>query len=204
MLAPAELAKLARYCGDSGIRLVSDEIYHGITYGTVASTAIGSNDDAIVINSFSKYFSMTGWRVGWMVVPPNMLRSVECLAQNFFISPPSLSQHAALAAFDCRAELDANVARYAANRALLLEELPKAGFDRFAPADGAFYLYADVGHLTNDSRDLSQRLLREIGVACTPGVDFDPARGNATLRLCFAGASDTIAEAARRIRAWRR
>lgn len=204
MIAPEELTALARYCQDQGIRFVSDEIYHGIVYGIPAATALASSKSAIVVNSFSKYFSMTGWRLGWMVVPKDMLRAVECLAQNLFISPPALSQHAAIGAFGCRAELDANVARYAANRALLLEELPKAGFDCFAPADGAFYLYADIAHLTNDSPDFCRRMLREIGVACTPGIDFDPARGDATLRLSFAGATAAVAEAARRLRAWRR
>jgi aspartate/methionine/tyrosine aminotransferase len=204
MLAPAELAEIARSCRDMGIRFISDEIYHGIVYAETAATALASSDEAIVVNSFSKYFSMTGWRLGWMVVPPDMLRAVECLAQNLYISPPALSQHAAIAAFDCGDELDANVARYAANRALLLTELPKAGLTRFAPADGAFYLYADVGHLTNDSPEFCRRMLRQIGVACTPGVDFDPARGNATLRISFAGSSETMAEAARRLIAWRR
>jgi aspartate/methionine/tyrosine aminotransferase len=204
MLAPAELAEIARSCRDLGIRFISDEIYHGIVYARTAATALASSDEAIVVNSFSKYFSMTGWRLGWMVVPPDMLRAVECLAQNLYISPPALSQHAAIAAFDCGDELDANVARYAANRALLLAELPKAGLVQFAPADGAFYLYADVGHLTNDSPEFCRRMLREIGVACTPGVDFDPARGNAALRISFAGSSETMAEAARRLVSWRR
>lgn len=204
MLAPDELAAIARYCRDMGIRLVSDEIYHGIVYSMTAATALSTSNDTFVVNSFSKYFSMTGWRLGWMVAPADMLRAIECLAQNLFISPPALSQHAALAAFGCRDELDANVARYARNRALLLDELPKAGLTRFAPADGAFYLYADVAHLTNDSPEFCRRMLREIGVACTPGTDFDPARGNATLRLSFAGATDTMAEAARRLRAWAR
>jgi aspartate/methionine/tyrosine aminotransferase len=204
MLPPDELAAIARHCADVGIRLVSDEIYHGITYGMAASTALASSRDAIVVNSFSKYFSMTGWRIGWMVVPDDMVRAVECLAQNLFIAPPSLSQHAAIAAFDCTDELAANVVRYARNRALLLAELPAAGLDRFAPADGAFYLYADIAHLSNDSHDFCSRMLREIGVACTPGIDFDPTRGHATLRLCFAGAEATIAEAARRIKTWQR
>jgi aspartate/methionine/tyrosine aminotransferase len=204
MLAPDELAAIVRYCRDVGIRLISDEIYHGIVYSVTAATALSSGDEAVIVNSFSKYFSMTGWRLGWMVVPVDMLRPIECLAQNLFISPPALSQHAALAAFGCRDELDANVARYARNRALLLDELPKAGFSRFAPADGAFYLYADVAHLTNDSPEFCRRMLREVGVACTPGTDFDPARGNATLRLSFAGTTDAMAEAARRLQTWRR
>jgi aspartate/methionine/tyrosine aminotransferase len=204
MLAPDELAALARYCRDMGIRLVSDEIYHGIVYGKTAATALATSQDVIVVNSFSKYFSMTGWRLGWMVVPPDMLRAVECLAQNLFISPPALAQHAAIVAFDCHDELQANVARYAENRALLLEELPRAGIDKFAPADGAFYLYADIAGLTNDSVAFCQRMLREIGVACTPGVDFDPMRGHATMRLSFAGSTETIATAARRLVDWRR
>jgi aspartate/methionine/tyrosine aminotransferase len=203
MLASDELASLARYCRDSGMRLISDEIYHGIVYGTTAATALATSDDVIVVNSFSKYFSMTGWRLGWMVVPPDMLRAVECLAQNLFISPPALAQHAAIAAFDCHDELQANVARYAENRALLLEELPRAGIGNFAPADGAFYLYADIAEVTNDSVAFCQRMLREIGVACTPGVDFDPTRGHATMRLSFAGSTETIATAARRLIDWR-
>ncbi len=202
MMPAAELAALARYCEAAGIRFVSDEIYHGIVYEGAASTALASSDQAIVINSFSKYFSMTGWRLGWMIVPPELARAVECLAQNLFISPPALSQVAAIAAFECREELDRNVARYAENRALLLEELPKAGFDRLAPADGAFYLYADISALTNDSKDFCGRMLREIGVACTPGVDFDPARGHSTLRFSFAGSTATMAEAARRLKGW--
>jgi len=204
MLRAEELADLARYCETAGIRLVSDEIYHGIGYGLEEATALAFSQSAIIVNSFSKYFSMTGWRLGWMVVPMSLLRAVECLAQNFFISPPALSQHAALAAFECREELDRNVARYRENRDLLLAELPKAGFDRFAPADGAFYLYADVGHLTNDSAEFCRRMLHDIGVAVTPGIDFDPGRGRGTLRISFAGSTATMAEAARRLKSWRR
>ena len=186
------------------MRLVSDEIYHGITYGERAETALAFTEDAIVVNSFSKYFSMTGWRLGWMVVPETLLRSLECLGQNLFISPPTLSQHAAVAVFDCRAELDANVVRYARNRALLLDELPKAGFDRLAHADGAFYLYADVGRMTNDSDGFCKQMLAETGVAATPGIDFDPEHGNRFVRFSFAGPTDDMAEAARRLMAWRR
>jgi len=204
MLGAAELRDLADYCGQRGIRLISDEIYHGITYERAASTALAINPDAIVINSFSKYFSMTGWRLGWMVVPTDLLRAVECLAQNLFISPPSLSQHAGLAVFDCTDELDANVARYARNRSLLLDELPAAGFDRLAPADGAFYLYADVAGLTNDSDEFCRRMLAETGVATTPGIDFDPVRGRSYIRISFAGSEADMAEAARRLKAWRR
>ena len=204
MIDPATLVAIAKHCEAAGIRLISDEIYHGITYEKPAASAAALSDDAIIVNSFSKYFSMTGWRIGWMIVPPDMLRAVECLAQNLFISPPALAQYAALAAFDATEELEANCRRYAENRALLLAELPKAGFERFAPADGAFYLYADIAALTNDSRDFCSRMLREIGVACTPGVDFDPTRGHATMRICFAGATADIAKAVRRLRNWKR
>jgi len=203
MLTPAALAALAGYCSDRGIRLISDEIYHGITFGRRAATVAALSDDAVVVNSFSKYFSMTGWRLGWMIAPPDLARAIECLAQNLFISPPTLAQRAAVAAFDCRAELDANVARYARNRALLLRELPKAGFDDLAPADGAFYIYADVSRLTDDATAFCRRMLAETGVAATPGIDFDPGRGDRFVRFSFAGASEDMAEAARRLRAWR-
>lgn len=205
MLAPAELRRLADWCAARGVRLVSDEIYHGIEYGGVpAATALGMTERAIVINSFSKYFSMTGWRLGWMVVPPELVRSVECLAQNLYISPPTLSQAAAVAAFDCVDELEGHVARYRRNRDLLLNELPKAGLSKLAPADGAFYLYADVSDLTDDSEAFCRRILQETGVAITPGVDFDTARGHRFVRLSFAGAEADMAEAARRLIAWRR
>ncbi len=204
MIGRTALKDLAGVCADRGIRLISDEIYHGITYGEAAVTALEVTGDAIVVNSFSKYFSMTGWRLGWLVVPEPLLRPIECLAQNLFISAPTLSQMAACAAFDCRNELDGHVARYARNRALLLEELPKAGFDRLAPAEGAFYLYADVSRQTDDSEAWCRQLLAETGVAITPGIDFDPVRGRRFVRISFAGAHETIAEAARRLRSWRR
>lgn len=203
MLAPGALGDLARHCRARGIRLVSDEIYHGIVYGPAAETA-AADPAAIVVNSFSKYFSMTGWRLGWMLAPEDLLRPIECLAQNLFISPPTLAQRAAVAAFGCHDECRANVARYARNRARLLAELPAAGFDRLAPADGAFYVYADIGRRTNDSLEFCRRMLDETGVATTPGVDFDPARGQRWLRLSFAGGEDEIAEAVRRLKAWRR
>ncbi len=202
MVGRAALSDLVDYCAARGVRLVSDEIYHGITYEAPAVSALELTDDAIVINSFSKYYSMTGWRLGWMVLPEDLLRPVECLAQNLFISPPTLSQIAAESAFDCRAELDGYVAAYARNRALLLEALPKAGFDRLAPADGAFYLYADVSRLTNDSEDFCRRSLAETGVAITPGIDFDPERGHQFVRFSFAGLEAEMAEAAGRLEAW--
>ena len=206
MIAPVELARLARWCRDRGIRLVSDEIYHGITYESAAQTAraFGPADQggAIVVNSFSKYYSMTGWRLGWMLVPPDLARSVECLAQNFYVSPPALSQLAALPAFSCRAELDGHVARYRNNRDRLIATLRQAGLDRFAPADGAFYLYADVSRLTRDSEAFCRRMLAETGIATTPGRDFDPINGDDWLRLSFAGSEADIAEACRRLAEW--
>ncbi len=202
MLGRAALSDLVDYCAARGVRLISDEIYHGIAYEAPAVSALELTDQAIVINSFSKYYSMTGWRLGWMVLPEDLLRPVECLAQNLFISPPTLSQMAAEAAFDCRAELDGYVAAYARNRALLLNELPKAGFDRLAPADGAFYLYADVSQLTNDSQDFCRRMLAETGVAITPGIDFDPERGHHFVRFSFAGLKTEMAQAAERLEAW--
>lgn len=202
MLTREDMRALARYCDDRGIRLVSDEIYHGIAYSMPAVSALEVTDTAFVVNSFSKYYSMTGWRVGWMVIPDDLVRPVECLAQNIFISVPSLSQLAACAAFDCTAELDENVARYAANRELLLRELPKAGLDRLAPADGAFYLYADVAHLTNDSEAFCRQLLAETGIAIAPGTDFDTDRGRTAVRISFAGSTETMAEAARRLQGW--
>ena len=206
MIPPAELARLAAWCHERGVRLVSDEIYHGITYESPAQTARafgpGDRGGAIVVNSFSKYYSMTGWRLGWMVVPPDLARSVECLAQNFYISPPALSQLAALPVFGCRAELDSHVARYRANRDTLIATLRAAGLDRFAPAEGAFYLYVDVSALTRDSRDFCRRLLAETGVATTPGRDFDPINGDGWVRLSFAGSTAEVAEAARRLARW--
>ena len=202
MLSDADMKSLTAYCGDRGIRFISDEIYHGITYDRPGVSALSHTQSALVINSFSKYYSMTGWRVGWMIVPEDLHRSVECLAQNIFISVPALSQHAALAAFDCTEELDGNVARYAANRDLLLRELPRAGLDWFAPADGAFYIYADVGHLTNDSEEFCRRMLAEAGIATAPGTDFDRDRGRSTIRLSFAGDKETMASAAARLKHW--
>jgi aspartate/methionine/tyrosine aminotransferase len=204
MLDADEMAALAGYCRHRGVRLISDEIYHGITYDRSGVTALRFSDDAIVINSFSKYFSMTGWRIGWMIVPLDLVRAIECLAQNVYISVPTLSQHAAQAAFDCTAELDRNVARYAENRNLLLERLPAAGFERFAPADGAFYLYADIAHLTNDSEAFCRRMLADTGVAATPGTDFDQARGRSFMRFSFSGATADMEKAVHRLAAWKR
>jgi aspartate/methionine/tyrosine aminotransferase len=204
MLDAESFQRLRDHCDRRGIRLVSDEIYHGITYGMIPTTALALCEDAIVINSFSKYFSMTGWRLGWLIAPADLLRNIECLAQNLFISPPTLPQIAAAAVFDCRDELDANVRRYAENRRLLLTQLPRAGFDNLAPADGAFYIYADVSRLTNDSEAFCRRMLADTGVAATPGVDFDAERGHRFIRFSFAGATADIQAAAERLIAWRR
>lgn len=204
MVTAGELAELGATCEARGIRLVSDEIYHGIVFGEPAATALASCPSAVVVNSFSKYYSMTGWRLGWMVVPQDLVRPIERLAQNLYISAPTLSQRAAVAAFDCCEELEGHVRRYRLNRDLLLHGLPKAGLDRLTVPSGAFYLYADVSHLTNDSADFCRRMLTEAGVAAVPGADFDPQRGHGTLRLSFAGSTADIEEAVRRLGAWRR
>jgi aspartate/methionine/tyrosine aminotransferase len=203
LLTPERLGEIARYCQTQGIAFISDEIYHGLTYERPAATALQFSDDAIVINSFSKYFSMTGWRIGWMIVPERHVRAVERLAQNLFISPPAISQIAAIGAFDGRDELERNREVYAANRELLMNALPEAGLETFAPADGAFYLYADVSTLTSDSRDLARRILEEAGIAVTPGHDFDAARGGRYLRFSYSGTTEDMAEAARRLKDWR-
>ncbi len=202
MLTPERLAALANVCAERGVRLISDEIYHGLTYACDADTALRHSDEAIVINSFSKYFSMTGWRIGWMVVPEKLVRIVERLTQNLYISAPAIAQVAALGAFDARDELEANRRVYAENRALLMEELPKAGFKAFAPPDGAFYLYCDVGDMSNDALAFAKAMLEEAGVAATPGVDFDAERGHRYVRFCYAGSTADMAEAARRLKAW--
>ena len=201
---PDRLAQIAATCARENLWFISDEIYHGLVYATPAQTALAYNDDAIVINSFSKYFSMTGWRIGWMVVPERLVRPIERLAQNLYISPPAVAQVAALGAFDGIDELEANRAVYAANRELLLNELPKAGFTSIVPADGAFYLYADISHLGGDSLGFAKRMLNETGVAATPGVDFDAARGSRFLRFSYSGGTADMAEAANRLKAWRK
>lgn len=199
MLDHAHLKGLMDHAADRGISFVSDEIYHGLHYGARAVSALEISDDAYVINSFSKYFSMTGWRVGWMVVPEDHIRTVERLAQNMFICAPHVSQVAALAALDAVDELEANRAVYAQNRALMLQGLPRAGFDRIAPPDGAFYVYADVSALTRDSLAFAKEILDVAGVAVTPGLDFDPARGAQTLRFSYAGATADIIEGLTRL-----
>ncbi len=217
MLLPAELAALARWCEDHGVQLISDEIYHGITYaggaggagtggsaGITSSSAWSTSREAVVFSSFSKYFSMTGWRIGWMLVPQRLRRAVEVLTGNFTICPPALAQQAALAAFtpQAYAECDAHVLRYADNRDVLLAGLRDLGIDRLAPADGAFYVYADVGHLTDDSMAFAHRLLAETGVALAPGIDFDTTEGSRFVRLSFAGSREDVEVALVRLRLW--
>lgn len=206
MLGPAELADLARWCEQRGVQLISDEIYHGIGYpgAPAATSAWATSREAVVFNSFSKYFSMTGWRIGWMLVPPRLRRAVDVLTGNFTICPPVLSQHAAVAAFTdaSYAECDGHVARYAENRVVLLDGLRSLGIDRLAPADGAFYVYADVGHLTEDSMGFARRLLADTGVALTPGIDFDTADGGRFVRLSFAGSRADIEQALARLGRW--
>ena len=202
-LAP-RLREIVQACRKHLLWLISDEIYHGLEHEAPAETALAHSDAAIVVNSFSKYFSMTGWRIGWMVVPEALVRPIERLAQNLYISPPAISQVAALGAFDGIEELEAIKAGYARNRAMLLEELPCAGFTTILPADGAFYLYADVSRFAPDSEALAKAMLREIGVAVTPGIDFDPVHGRNYLRFSYAGPEPAMREAARRIKAWMR
>ncbi len=206
MLAPAELSALAAHCEARGIQLISDEIYHGITYAgaPATSSAWSTSRDAIIVNSFSKYFSMTGWRLGWLLLPPRLLRAADCLAGNFTVCPPALAQRAALGAFagSSYAEADSHVARYAVNRGLFLDGLTRLGITRLAPADGAFYVYADVSNLTADSMDLTYRLLADTGVAVAPGLDFDPVQGRRWIRLSCAGATEHVQESLRRIGAW--
>jgi aspartate/methionine/tyrosine aminotransferase len=204
VLDPAELAELAGWCAEHDVQFISDEIYDGINFGQPSGCAWATSPDAVVVNSFSKYFAMTGWRLGWMLLPPRLLRAVDCLAGNFTVCPPTLAQHAAVAAFhpESYAEADAHVARYRTNRDLLLSGLTELGFTRLAPADGAFYVYVDVSHLGDDSMALCQRLLDETGVAVVPGIDFDPVHGGRFVRMSFAGGTGEVREALRRLGAW--
>ncbi|UGT53136.1 pyridoxal phosphate-dependent aminotransferase [Nocardia asteroides] len=203
MIDPAELAALARWCEANGTLLISDEIYHGITFGdsTPTASAWEFSRDAVVIGSVSKYFSMTGWRLGWMLAPADLRPALQRLASNMTVCPPAISQYAAVHAFGAEAkdELDGHVRRYARNRALLLEGLPSIGITDLAPADGAFYAYADIGHLTNDALAWCERVLAETGVALAPGLDFDTVHGIRTIRFSFAGATDDIAAALDRL-----
>ncbi len=204
MMTPQALADLIATAEGLGIRVISDEIYHGLDYAVPAETAARLSERALVINSFSKYFCMTGWRIGWMVVPEPLVRPVERLQQNLAISVPTLSQIAAEAAFEGREEMEAVKRGYEVNRRILLDGLPAAGLDRFLPADGAFYLYADVSRFTHDSFDFCKRMLEQAGVAATPGLDFDPLHGHAFVRFGYAGSPADMREAVTRIGGWLR
>ncbi len=202
MTSPEELKRLVETCDALGIRFISDEIYHGLVYEGRAETALRLGEHAIVVNSFSKYYCMTGWRVGWLVLPDELVRPFERLSQSLYISVPELSQRAAVAAFDGTQELEAVKAGYMRNRALLLERLPALGFDELLPVDGAFYVYASVARFTNDAHDFASRMLNEAGVAATPGPDFDHTRGHRYMRFSFAGNEEAIGEGVERLAAW--
>jgi aspartate/methionine/tyrosine aminotransferase len=202
MIAAEALSELIETAQTEGIRFISDEIYHGLDYAFAAETAARFSDQAVIINSFSKYFCMTGWRIGWMVLPEQMVRPIERLQQNLAISVPTLSQIAACAAFDGRAEMEAVKHGYEENRRVLLEGLPRSGLETFLPADGAFYLYADVSSFSRDSLAFAKDMLEQAGVAATPGIDFDPIHGGEFLRFCYAGSTADMHEAVERITAW--
>jgi aspartate/methionine/tyrosine aminotransferase len=204
MIEPDRLDQIIDWCVATGKWFISDEIYHGLTFEQPARTALSRSDDVVVINSFSKYFSMTGWRVGWLVVPEGMVEAFERLAQNLFICAPAVSQVAALGAFDGLDELEANLEKYAGNRAFLIENLPGIGFDRLVPTDGGFYLYADVSAFTDDSLAFSREMLEEAGVATTSGFDFDETRGRHFLRFSYAGPHEDMHEAIERLSHWAR
>jgi aspartate/methionine/tyrosine aminotransferase len=202
MMDADALTRLIAVAEAEGIRVISDEIYHGLDYAFAAETAANTSERVVVINSFSKYFCMTGWRVGWMVVPDPLVRPIERLQGNLAISVPTLAQVAAEAAFDGRDEMEAVKHGYEENRRILTEGLPKAGLDKFLPVDGAFYLYADISRFSDDSLDFAKRMLNEANVAATPGIDFDPVNGRHFLRFCYAGSSAEIHEAVNRIGRW--
>jgi aspartate/methionine/tyrosine aminotransferase len=202
MMDADALTRLIAVAEAEGIRVISDEIYHGLDYAFAAETAANTSERVVVINSFSKYFCMTGWRVGWMVVPDALVRPIERLQGNLAISVPTLAQVAAEAAFDGREEMEAVKHGYEENRRILTEGLPKAGLDKFLPVDGAFYLYADISRFSDDSLDFAKRMLNEADVAATPGIDFDPVNGRHFLRFCYAGSSAEIHEAVDRIGRW--
>ncbi len=204
MIEPTRMKALADHCDANNQWLISDEIYQGLTYETPAQTALTHSDNAIIINSFSKYFSMTGWRVGWMIVPEYLVETAKRLAQNMYICAPAISQAAAIGAFDAIPELEDNIALYKTNRDLLLNSLPAVGFTQIVPADGAFYLYADVSQYTNDSLDFSQKMLAETGVAATSGLDFDETRGSRFIRFSYAGPTSDMHYAIERLSKWQR
>ena len=202
IIPPAELARIAALCQERGIRIISDEIYHGLSFGEPAHSMLEYAADAVIVNSFSKYYSMAGWRLGWIVVPPQLIETARARMGNLFLTPPVLAQRAGLAAFDCTDELEGHVASYRRNRQLLLDALPALGLAQIAPPDGAFYIYADISHLTNDSLGFCQRLLRDTGVATAPGIDFDPVDGHRFIRFSFAVSTDRVEDAIARMVPW--
>jgi aspartate/methionine/tyrosine aminotransferase len=202
IIAASEVTAIADVCRRRGIRIVSDEIYHGLSYFGAARSLLQDMDDALIVNSFSKYFSMAGWRLGWLVVPSDLIDAARARMGNLFLTPPSLAQHAGLIAMDCRDELEGHVATYARNRDLLLRALPGMGLSEIAPPDGAFYVYADIGHLSDDSLGFCEALLRDTGVATAPGVDFDPVEGHHFIRFSFAVSTELVAEAIARMTPW--
>nr|WP_252349686.1 aminotransferase class I/II-fold pyridoxal phosphate-dependent enzyme [Acidomonas methanolica] len=202
ILSGAALAAIVEVCRARGIRIVSDEIYHGLSFGEPARSVLEFDPEALVVNSFSKYFSMAPWRLGWLVAPEDRVAAARARMGNLFLTPPALSQHAGLVAFECREELEGHLAVYRRNRDLMLEALPGWGVRRIAPPDGAFYLWADIGHLTDDSLAFCEALLRETGVATAPGVDFDPVEGRRFMRFSFAVSTDRVEEAIRRMTPW--
>jgi aspartate/methionine/tyrosine aminotransferase len=197
-----EMRAIAEVCTRRGISLVSDEIYHGLSFTGPADSILQHTSSALVINSFSKYFSMAGWRLGWLVVPTGLIPAARARMGNLFLTPPSLAQHAGLVAFDCQEELEAHVRTYSQNRTLLLAALPSLGLRRIAPPDGAFYIYADIGHLTDDSLSFCTDLLRDVGVATAPGIDFDPVEGQHFMRFSFAVSTDRVEDAIARMIPW--
>ncbi|HEY6870527.1 MAG TPA: aminotransferase class I/II-fold pyridoxal phosphate-dependent enzyme [Novosphingobium sp.] len=202
IIARAELAAIVAVCRRRGIRIVSDEIYHGLSFGEPAASILEFAADAFVVNSFSKYFSMPGWRLGWTVVPPDSIDAARARMGNLFLTPPVIAQRAGLVAFDCAAELDGHVRTYARNRSLMLQALPALGLGTVAPPDGAFYLYADIGHLTHDSLAFCERLLRDTGVCTAPGIDFDPQDGARFMRFSFAVSTPLVEAAIARMIPW--
>lgn len=202
MLDEATLAEILDWCDERGVKVVSDEIYHGLTYGAAAASALAYSDDVLVVNSFSKYFSMTGWRLGWLVVPENFVESIVRFAANLLLGPQTLSQMAAVAAFDCHEELQRHRVRYSHNRQILLDGLRAAGLDRLAPAEGAFYVYADISHVSDSSTTLCSQWLSELGIAATPGTDFDPYNGEKYVRFSFCGGTDSIERGVELLAAW--
>ncbi len=197
-----ELAAMLRLCRERGIAVISDEIYHGLSYVGPLPTALAHDEDAIILNSFSKYYSMAGWRLGWLIVPERLIPQARALMGNLFLTPPSLAQHAGLVAFDCTGELEGHVDTYSRNRERMLDALPSLGLNRIAPPDGAFYIYADIGHLTQDSLSFCKELLEDTGVVTAPGIDFDPVEGHHFMRFSFAVSTAEVEEAIARMIPW--